>query len=64
MLRKLRTMLRKRSGQKTLTPKRVAESPEQKVQRLVQQRELENFWNYTGDEQPEIDPAALLENSQ
>lgn len=62
MLRKLFAPLRKRSKEKQ-TPERAVESREQKMQRLKAQRELENFWNYTGDEQPEIDPAALLENS-
>lgn len=62
MLRKLKSLLRKRSEKQPM-PKRAKESPERKMQRLKEQRELENFWNYTGDEQPEIDPAALLENS-
>lgn len=63
MLRKLKSLLRKRSKEKQ-TPERAAESREQKMQRLTAQKELENFWNYNGDEQPPIDPAALLENSQ
>ncbi len=63
MLRKLKSLLRKRSEEKP-TPKRAEESPEQKMQRLTAQRELENFWSYDGDEQDPIDPAALLENDQ
>lgn len=63
MLRKLLRPLRKRS-EKQPTPKRAKEIPEQKMQRLKEQKELENFWNYDGSEQPPIDPAALLENNQ
>lgn len=63
MLRKLKSLLRKRSEKKPM-PKRAKESPEQKMQRLKEQKELENFWNYDGSEQPPIDPAALLENNQ
>lgn len=62
MLRKLRALLRKRSKEKP-TPERVQENPGQEVQRLVQKMQWDNFWNYTGDEQPEIDPAALLSTS-
>lgn len=63
MLRKLFKPLRKRSEKKP-SPERAEESPEQKMQRLKAQRELENFWSYDGDEQPPIDPVALLENNQ
>ena len=63
MLRKLRSLLRKRSEEKQ-TPERVEESPEQKMQRLTAQKELENFWDYDGSEQDPIDLAALLENNQ
>ena len=63
MLRKLRSLLRKRSEERQ-TPERAKESPEKKMQRLTAQKELENFWGYRGDEQPPIDPVALLENNQ
>lgn len=62
MFRKLLNLLRKCSKEKP-TPKRAEEDQGQKMQRLKAQRELENFWSYDGDEQPPIDPAALLENS-
>ena len=63
MLRKLRSLLRKRSEEKPM-PERAKGSQEQKLQRLTAQKELDNFWSYDGDEQPPIDPVALLENSQ
>ena len=62
MLRKWFQSLQKRSRTRTAV-ERASESPEQKTRRLVQQKEMDNFWKYTGDKQTPIDPSLLSEDS-
>ena len=62
MLRKLKSLLRKRS-KKSAAVGRASESREEKIRRLVRQKEMDNFWGYTGDKQNPIDPSLLFEES-